>query len=161
MSPCFRLYHINHHLGKRRPRNCMGHPLFSQKMGLKPQNFKTSLGTTKANVWWARVSVYTTQITPLENGDQEIWMGQPLFSQKMGSQNFEISLGTTKANVGWARVSVYTTQFTTLENGDQKICMGHPLFFTKNGGDKPKISNILLGTSKAKRLWGRVSMYFR
>ena len=62
---------------------CMGHPFFSQKMGLKPQIFKISLGI-KMNVDWVCFSIYLYHINhPLENGNHETGMSQHLFLRKM------------------------------------------------------------------------------
>ena len=44
---------------------------FSQKLGLKPQNFEISSGTIDAKRLWDHLTFYTAHIFPLVNGDFE------------------------------------------------------------------------------------------
>ena len=66
----FHLYHTNHSLGKWRSRNLH---FLNKKWGLQPKNFVISSETTWAKRLWGRFSIYTTQITPLENVDYKTW----------------------------------------------------------------------------------------
>ena len=70
--------------------------------------FEVSLGNTKAKVECVCFFIYITQITTLENGNHETWMGHPFFSHKMGlkPQIFEFSFGI-KMNVDWVCFSIY------------------------------------------------------
>ena len=62
---------------------CMGHPFFSQKMGLKPQIFKISLGI-KMNVDWVCFSIYLYHINhPPRKREPRNWHeSTPFFHEK-------------------------------------------------------------------------------
>ena len=74
--------------------------IFHKKRGLETQKFEVPLRNTKAKVECVCFPIYITQITNLENKNNETWMAHPFFYTKWGlkPQIFEISLGT-KMNV--------------------------------------------------------------
>ena len=72
---------------------------------------------------------------PIENVNHEIWMGHPLFPQKLWVETAksQVSLETTKASAEWGCFSIYIKKLTPLENERNEFCMGHPSLRKKMG----------------------------
>ena len=88
------------------------------------------LGTPKVNLKWVCFFNYITQITPLENGNNEIWLELTIFPQKMRIKYTKILnfAWDPKGKLDMGLFFNYITQITPLENGIHEICLGLPLF---------------------------------
>ena len=73
---------------------------------------------------------------PIENVNHELYMGHPLFPQKLWVETAksQVSLETTKASAEWVCVSIYIYHKThSPGKREKRILYGSPLFAQKNG----------------------------